>query len=79
MAMRRPSCESATYGAGGRVIEVTDSGRGHPPKVQSPGIGLANVLQRLRLIYGEEEVELTAARIDDGRFRVCLAFPLELA
>ena len=44
---------------------------------RAPPAGLANVLQRLRLIYGEDEVELTAGRLDDGRFRVRLAFPQE--
>ena len=58
---------------------MTDSGKGRPPKVQGAGIGLANVLQRLRLIYGEERVELTAGRLEDGSFRVRLGFPLELA
>src|SRR4051794_29231159 len=37
-------------------LEVLDSGKGRPPKAQGAGIGLANVLQRLRLIYGEENV-----------------------
>ena len=59
-------------------LQVTDSGKGHPPQVQGAGIGLANVLQRLRLIYGEENVEMTAGRIDNGSFRVRLALPLEV-
>jgi two-component system, LytTR family, sensor kinase len=59
------------------LLEVTDSGKGHPTKAQGAGIGLANVLQRLRLIYGDERVELTAGRLEDGSFRVRLAFPLE--
>jgi signal transduction histidine kinase len=61
------------------LLEVTDSGKGHPSKAQGAGIGLANVLQRLRLIYGEDKVELSAGRLDDGRFRVRLAFPWEAA
>jgi two-component system LytT family sensor kinase len=61
------------------LLEVIDSGKGHPSKAQGAGIGLANVLQRLRLIYGEDKVELTAGRLDDGRFRVRLAFPKEAA
>jgi LytS/YehU family sensor histidine kinase len=61
------------------VLQVTDSGKGKPPKAKGAGIGLANVLQRLRLIYGDEKVELTARRIENDRFRVRLAFPLEIA
>jgi len=60
-------------------LEVTDSGKGRPAKTQGAGIGLANVLQRLRLIYGEENAELSAGRIDDGGFRVRLTLLLELA
>jgi two-component system LytT family sensor kinase len=60
-------------------LDVTDSGKGRPPKVQGAGIGLANVLQRLRLIYGEDKVELTAGRLADKRFQVRLVFPLEFA
>ncbi len=61
------------------MLEVTDSGKGRPSNPQGAGIGLANVLQRLRLIYGENEGELTAGRLDGGCFRVRLAFPLECA
>jgi signal transduction histidine kinase len=60
-------------------LEVTDSGKGKPPKTKGGGIGLANVLQRLRLIYGETNVELIAGRLEDGSFRVRLALPLELS
>jgi signal transduction histidine kinase len=60
-------------------LEVVDSGKGRPPKVPGSGIGLANVLQRLKLIYGDENAELTAGRLEDGCFHVRLAFPLELA
>jgi signal transduction histidine kinase len=70
---------SAWAEAGRLLLEVTDSGKGHPTKTQGAGIGLANVLQRLRLIYGDERVELVAGRLDDGSFRVRLAFPLERA
>ena len=38
-----------------------------------------HVVQRLRLIYGDERVELVAGRLDDGSFRVRLALPLERA
>jgi len=43
------------------------------------GIGLSNVRQRLRLIYGEDRTSLTAGKLADGSFEVELAFPLELA
>ena len=70
----------SAWSADGRLlIEVIDSGKGHPTKTQGSGIGLANVLQRLRLIYGDEHAELAAGRLNDGRFRVRLAFPLERA
>jgi signal transduction histidine kinase len=61
------------------LLEVIDSGKGKPPKTTGGGIGLANVLQRLRLLYGESNVDLTAGRLEDGSFRVRLAFPLEFA
>ena len=61
------------------LLEVIDSGKGHPTNTQGAGIGLANVRQRLKLIYGEDKTELTAGRLQDGRFRVRLAFPLERA
>jgi two-component system LytT family sensor kinase len=61
------------------VLEVVDSGKGKAAPTEGGGIGLANVLQRLRLIYGETNVELTAGRLEDGSFRVRLALPLELA
>jgi LytS/YehU family sensor histidine kinase len=61
------------------MLEVTDSGKGHPAKAQGAGIGLANVLQRLKLIYGDDNAELTAGRIEDGSFQVRFKLPLELA
>jgi len=61
------------------VLEVIDSGKGHGPKTSGGGIGLANVRQRLALIYGEDEGALSASRLDDGSFHVRLEFPLELA
>jgi signal transduction histidine kinase len=60
-------------------LEVIDSGKGNPPNRHGTGIGLANVLQRLRLIYGENAVELISGRLDDGSFRARLSFPMELA
>jgi signal transduction histidine kinase len=60
------------------VLEVIDSGKGKPKSPGGAQIGLANVLQRLRLIYGEDRVELDAGRQQDGTFRACLSFPLEV-
>jgi two-component system, LytTR family, sensor kinase len=60
------------------VLEVLDSGKGQGPKT-SAGIGLANITQRLGLIYGEGSATLCAGRRDDGSFHVRLQFPLELA
>ena len=59
-------------------IQVTDSGKSSAPKSVGGGIGLSNVLQRLRLIYGEDRVKLHSEKLVDGGFRVELALPLEL-
>jgi sensor histidine kinase YesM len=59
-------------------IAVTDSGKSTSPKSGGAGIGLSNIRQRLRLIYGGR-TELSAGKLDDGSFQVELAFPLELA
>jgi len=61
------------------VLEVIDSGKGKGPKTSGGGIGLANVNQRLGLIYGEDAIVLSANRRPDGSFHVRLEFPLELA
>jgi hypothetical protein len=63
--------------AGRLFLEVIDSGKGKPKSASGSGIGLANVVQRLRLIYGEDAVKLDAGRRDDGTYRVLLVFPLE--
>lgn len=68
----------AWNGEGHLQIRVTDSGKGSATKAQGAGIGLANVLQRLRVIYGEDRTRLEAARLADQSFSVELAFPLEL-
>ena len=59
-------------------IQVTDSGKSSAPKKSGAGIGLSNVLQRLRLIYGEDRTSLLATKLESGSFQVELAFPLEL-
>ena len=74
------SIEIKATGSGDRlVLEVIDSGKGKGPKTSGGGIGLANVSQRLGLIYGEESTALSANRLPDGSFHVRLEFPLELA
>jgi hypothetical protein len=60
------------------VLEVTDSGKGGSPQDSGSGIGLANVRQRLALLYGEESSSLSTGRDAEGQFRVKVALPLEL-
>ncbi|HEX6741427.1 MAG TPA: sensor histidine kinase, partial [Sphingomicrobium sp.] len=61
------------------ILAVVDSGKGQGPKSSGGGIGLANVSQRLGLIYGAGETALAAGRRPDGSFQVRLEFPLEFA
>jgi LytS/YehU family sensor histidine kinase len=58
------------------VLEVHDSGHGKA-QLSGGGIGLANVRQRLQLIYGETRSSLSADREPDGRFRARVSIPLE--
>ena len=60
-------------------LQVADRGEEKQTKPPGAGIGLANVIQRLRLIYGEEEVQLLTSRVADGGFCAELIFPLELS
>lgn len=59
-------------------LEVVDFGKG-APKTSGGGIGLANVEQRLSLIYGEGRSRLTACRDSTGAFRVNISMPMETA
>ena len=59
------------------TLVVIDSGKGVATQAGGAGIGLANVRQRLALIYGERESQLFAGRDSDGRFRVEISLPLE--
>lgn len=59
------------------ILEVIDSGRGRAVKASGNGIGLANVRERLRLIYGVNASELLAGRLQDASFRVRITLPLE--
>jgi signal transduction histidine kinase len=60
-------------------LEVVDSGKGSPEYASSGGIGLANIEQRLSLLYGEGQSGLEAGRDPDGPFRVRLSLSLEAA
>lgn len=57
-------------------LQVTDSGKGNSSK-SGEGIGLANVIQRLRLIYGEANVGLSTGGLAGGGFQARMALPLE--
>ena len=63
---------------GAVVIAVTDSGNGTGSQNGGSGIGLANVRQRLALLYGDAASSLSAGRDSAGRFRVEVRLPLEL-
>ena len=60
------------------ILRVTDSGKGSGSQNGGSGIGLANVRQRLALLYGEQASALSAGRDTDGRFLVEVKLPLEL-
>jgi len=60
------------------ILDVVDSGKGKS-QGESGGIGLANVRQRLTLLYGEDRIRLDARREPDGKFRVKIELPLEVA
>jgi signal transduction histidine kinase len=57
-------------------LEVVDSGKGKQQPAGA-GIGLANIEQRLALLYGEGRSSLTADRDPDGSYRVVVSLPLE--
>ncbi|MFL6855250.1 MAG: sensor histidine kinase [Sphingomicrobium sp.] len=60
------------------TLEVMDSGKG-AGKPSGGGIGLANVRQRLALIYGDRDSALMAGADAHGSFRVRISLPLEFA
>ena len=61
------------------ILNVIDSGTGAREGNSSGGIGLTNVRQRLALLYGDDRTRLDAGREPDGRFRVKIELPLEVA
>lgn len=59
------------------LLRVSDSGNGIGEKAtKGAGIGLANVRQRLQLIYGADNADLAAGPDDGGHFQVELSLPL---
>jgi two-component system LytT family sensor kinase len=68
---------SARTDAGKLVLDVVDSGKGRGSPGAGAGIGLANVRERLTLLYGDEVSALTADRDNEGQFRVEITLPLE--
>jgi LytS/YehU family sensor histidine kinase len=58
-------------------LEVIDSGKGTATQSSGSGIGLANVRQRLALLYGDSASGLSAGRDSEGRFEVRVSLPLE--
>ena len=56
-------------------LRVTDSGKGKKSS-GGAGIGLANIRERLNLIYGEDRTELVAGRRPDDSFQVQLTMPM---
>ena len=77
MSWRLP--KASTTDASRLILEVIDSGEGQGLKSSGGGIGLANVTQRLGLIYEAGTTALSANRLPDGRFHVRIEFPLEFA
>jgi hypothetical protein len=59
------------------ILTVIDSGKGGGTSANGAGIGLANVRQRLTLLYGDDEAGMTVGRGLQGQFRVEIALPLE--
>lgn len=60
------------------LLDVIDSGRGSATSSNGAGIGLANIRQRLALLYGDDESSMTVSRGPQGQFQVEIMLPLEL-
>ena len=60
------------------LLDVIDSGKGKCASSNGVGIGLANIRQRLALLYGDDESSLTVSRGPQGQFQVEIMLPLEL-
>ena len=59
----------------GAHLLVTVQNDGRPPAHGGSGIGLANVRERLRHLYGDDQ-QVDAGWTAEGRFRVCIALPM---
>ncbi len=59
------------------LLDVIDSGKGSAASSNGAGIGLANIRQRLALLYGDDESSMTVSRGAQGQFQVEILLPLE--
>lgn len=59
------------------ILRVCDSGMGSRKAAKGAGIGLANVRQRLQLLYGAGNAALTVGFLADGSFEARIELPLE--
>jgi LytS/YehU family sensor histidine kinase len=59
-------------------LVITNSEADHKAASGGPGIGLANVRQRLSLLYGEGRFGMTAQHVHEDKFQVRISLPLEL-
>jgi signal transduction histidine kinase len=60
-------------------VEVINNSNDRRSIRKGTGIGLSNVRQRLRLIYGEGRASLVTERLPDSSYRVEIELPLEIA
>jgi hypothetical protein len=58
------------------LLTVSDSGTAHPKTSSGMGVGLCNIRDRLRTIYGQEASLLTEAKLEGG-FSACIKLPFE--
>jgi LytS/YehU family sensor histidine kinase len=70
-----PGCLDVFVARAGARLRVDVRNDGRPPAQAGRGIGLANVRDRLRHLYGDEQ-QVDAGWHADGRFAVRIALPL---
>ena len=68
-------CLDILVGRAGASLLVDVQNDGRQPAHTGSGIGLANVRERLRHLYGDDQ-QFDAGWRTDGRFGVCIALPL---
>jgi signal transduction histidine kinase len=79
VASNRVTIDVAAEVRGDRlVLQVVDDGPGLPSAAAGAGVGLENVRQRLKLMYGDAALTRSGSR-DGGGFEVMLTLPLERA